>query len=390
MNLEYILQAHGLMVGSKKAKIYGVKIDTTNSNPATAVTYTGDAVGFTPASGNNGAFNYGSWQDKFPFNQIKPCLYKNGAVNYYLNPNDYAKKIDGTNADITTGADGDVMVEFPVVYWMFEKVGNDLYVRYTDQPTYGFKALAHTRGATLKDKCYISAYLGYDLSSKLRSLSGKTPYTGGTAPAGTIGTCRTLAQANGAGYDQMAYFQLLMLQVLFIVMFKNRDSQTALGRGFVDGNTAAIATGGTNQKGLFYGETTGKLQNKFCGIEDFWGNLRYWIDGFYSDENYNILIGTQGFNDTGSGYTNYGQGAISNVSGYISEVQGGTETGFVTKVGGGSATTHYTDSGSLSASRLPYFGGAWTSADSVGAFSLDVAFGASNSFASIGARLLAL
>lgn len=282
------------------------------------------------------------------------------------------------------------MVEFPIVYWMLEKVGTDLYVRYTDQLTPGFKPLAHTRGTILKDKCYVSAYLGYNLSSKLRSLSGKVPYAGGIAPAGTIGTCRTLAQANGAGYDQMAYFQLLMLQVLFIVMFKNRDSQTALGRGFVDGNTAAIATGGTNTKGLFYGETTGKLQNKFCGIEDFYGNLRYWIDGFYSDENYNILIGTQSFNDTGSGYTNYGQGAIANVSGYISEVQGGTETGFVTKVGGGSATTHYADNGDLYASSLPSFGGNWTNADLAGAFYLNARNAASATYANIGARSMAL
>ena len=79
----------------KKYELYGVRIDTANSNPSTALTYTDDAVGFTPASGNNGAFSYGSWADKFPFNAIKPCLYKNGAVNYYLNPNDYTKKIDG-------------------------------------------------------------------------------------------------------------------------------------------------------------------------------------------------------------------------------------------------------------------------------------------------------
>ena len=66
--------------------VYGVKIDTTNSNPATALTYTDNAIGFTPALGNNGAFNAGSWADKFPFNAIKPCLYKAGVVNYYLNP----------------------------------------------------------------------------------------------------------------------------------------------------------------------------------------------------------------------------------------------------------------------------------------------------------------
>lgn len=366
--------------------IYGVKIDTTNSNPETAVTYTDGAIGFTSAKGNNGAFSYGSWQDKFPFNAIKPCLYKNGAVNYYLNPNDYTKKLDGTASDITSGNDGDVMVEFPKVYWKFETIGNDLYVRISDAKIdSGYKCLAHMRGTTEKDKCYISAYLGYNLSSKLRSLSGKSPTS-----SQTIGVFRTQAQANGAGYDQMAYYQVLMLQVLYLIMFKNRDSQTALGRGYVDGNGASVNTGGTNNKGMFYGETTGKLQNKFCGIEDFYGNCCYWVDGLFSDASRNILINNQNFNDTGSGYTNYGQGATADISGYVSGVQGGTETGFIAKVTSGSATTHYADYGFLCASRLPIFGGFWASGGDAGAFQLHVAYAASPSGATVSARLLAL
>lgn len=367
--------------------VYGIKIDTTNSNPETALVYTDDAVGFTPAQGNNGSFLYGSWEDKFPFNQIKPCLYLNGAVNYYLDPNDYTKKADGvTESDITSGADGDVMVEFPKIWWKFETAGTDLYVKYSDtQFDADYKCLAHTKGVIEKDFVYISAYLGHTLSSKLRSLSGKTP-----TESKTIGAFRTETQANGAEFEQMAYYQLLMTQVLYLVMFKSRDSQTALGRGFVDGNTAAIATGGANLKGMFYGETTGKQQLKFCGIEDWYGNLRYWIDGFFSNASRNMLIGTENFNDTGSGYTNYGQGATTDIGGYISAIQGGTETGFVVKASVGSSTTHYADSGSLYASRLPYFGGSWTDADYAGAFYLYVYYSDSDASATIGARSLAL
>ena len=371
----------------KLIKIYGVKIDTTNSNPLSALIYTDNAVGFTPALGNNGVFNAGSWTDKFPFNAIKPCLYKNGAVNYYLNPNNYAQKVDGVTAsDITSGTDGDVMIEFPKIYWKFETIGTDLYIKYSDtQIDSTYKCLAHLRGTTEKDKCYISAYMGYSLTSKLRSLSGKTP----TATT-TIGAFRTLAQANGAGYDQMAYYQLLMLQVLYTIMFKNRDSQTALGRGYVDGNIASIATGGSNAKGMFYGETTGKLQNKFCGIEDFYGNCYYWIDGFFSDASRNILIANQIFNDTGSGYANYGVGAIADVSGYISTIQGTTETGFVIKAATGSTTTHYCDFGGLAASILPAFGGSWTDAYDAGAFQLYGYNSTAYSYVTVAARIMAL
>ena len=369
-------------------KIYGVKIDTLNSNPETAVTYTDHAMGFTPMSGNNGNFQWGSWETIFSDLDIKPCMFKSGVVEYYLNPNDYTKKTDGTNADITTGNDGDVMIEFgKPIYWKFETVGTDLFIRWsTEQVDAGYKALAHTVGATLKDKIYISAYMGYSLSSKLRSLSGKVPTVNQT-----IGAFRTLAKANGANYNQMPYYPLLMLQVLFIVMFKSRDSQTALGRGYVDGNSALIATGGANAKGMFYGETTGKQQLKFCGIEDWYGNAFYWIDGFFSDANRNMLISNQSvFNDNGSGYTNHGQGATANLNGYVGTVQGGTETGFVIKTSTGSATTLYADSGILFASCLPVFGGSWGLGDSAGAFCLPVNRSASDSDSHLSARLAAL
>lgn len=357
--------------------IYGVQIAKSNSNPSTAVTYTDDATGMTAGS---------SWDSIFPFNAIKPCLYKAGAVNYYLDPNDFTKKADGTTAsDITSGNDGDVMIEFPKVWWKITSDANNVYVKLADaQIDSTYLPLAHTKGTTEKDFCYVGAYLGY-YSTNLRSLSGKVPTT-----AQTIGTFRTYAQGNGASYQQMGYYQLLMLQILFLLKYKSLDSQTALGRGYVDGNSSAIATGGTNAKGMYFGETTGKQQMKFAGIEDFWGNLYYWIDGLYSDASWNILIGNQSFNDTGSGYTNYGQGVTANVSGYISDVQGGTETGFIIKASSGSASTYYADGGSLYASSLPVFGGAWASADDAGAFRLGVDGSASDSDSSVGGRLLAL
>ena len=55
-------------------ELYGVRIDTTDSNPETCCEYTDGAAGAVPASGGNGAFNGGSWLYRFPFNKIKPCL----------------------------------------------------------------------------------------------------------------------------------------------------------------------------------------------------------------------------------------------------------------------------------------------------------------------------
>ena len=369
--------------------IYGVKIDTTNSNSSTALVYTDDAVGLSAASGGDGTFSYGGWIDKFPFNLIKPCMYKDGVVNYYLKPDDYSKKSDNSLA-VTGGGDGDVMIEFPKIYWYIYKSGTDLYVKISNiKIDSNYKPLAHMRGSTEYDKCYIGAYLGwYDGTSKLRSLTGKPPTT-----AQTIGAFRTQAKANGSKYDQIAYYQLLMLQVLYIIMFKNLNAQAALGKGYTNlSNSTITNTGSKNTAGMFWGNNndTSGSNVKFCGIEDFYGNVTPWVDGFYYNASRNILIANQSFVDNASGYSNFGSGGTADASGYISDVIGNTECGFFMKGNTGSATTYYADHSTLIADRIPVFGGNYSATDSTGPFRLQVNYTTSGAYNGIGARLMAL
>ena len=365
----------------RSIKIYGVSIDLTNSNPLTSVTYTDDAVGMTAGSS--------AWDSEQIFKDIKPCVLKNGVVQYYLNPADLSKKADGTASDITSGNDGDVMIEIPKTGFKITTVGNTLTIKVTANPndTANFKYYAHTRAAEGdRSKLYIGAYLGYVSSSKLRSISGKAP-----TASKTIGAFRTLAKANGAGYDIVSFYPLTLLQCLFMIKYKNRDSQTALGRGLVAwAGAEAINTGGTNAKGIDFGETTGKDQMCFLNIEDMWGNLRWFIDGFFSNASRNMLTAFTGFNDTGAGYTDRGQGATSDIGNYMSKPQGTTEAGFVAKEVSGSATTHFTDDAFLNASNLPYFGGDWNDGGRAGVFCLNVDRAADYSHASGGARLMYL
>mgnify|MGYP001269108137 CR=1 FL=1 len=320
-------------------KIYGIEVDESNSNPDTRVTYTDDAVGFTPCSGNNGAFNWGSWEDvvKNEF-KIAPCVLFNPSkiVNYYLNYDDYTKKIDSSNS-ILTGADGDVMVEFGQnIYWKWVTVGSIQKIQ---------------------------------ISTKM--------FDGAVKP-----TFET-----EEGYNQLLYFALLLTQILFPILFKSTDSQTALGRGYVDENSGATTTGKTNEKGFMYGETTGKQQMKFLGIEDFWGNLLQWIDGLVSDSAYDLLIGNSNFNDTGSGYTRYPSGISAETAGYVDKVQGGNEKGFIIKTKNGSETTHYADYGTLYSSRVANFGGSYSDGSHSGFAYLRLSSSASHAAAIIGARL---
>lgn len=60
--------------------------------------------------------------------QYKGCLVKNGKVNYYLNPNDWSKKVDGTPS-VLDGTDGDVMIHTPKFYGKSGSNGNKRWVR---------------------------------------------------------------------------------------------------------------------------------------------------------------------------------------------------------------------------------------------------------------------
>ncbi|MEG1820496.1 MAG: hypothetical protein RR261_06690, partial [Oscillospiraceae bacterium] len=333
------------------------------------------AVGMTPGSS--------AWDEFFGH---YPVLFKNGAEVGKLKTSNFAQLEDGSAADITSGNAGDVMIAFPRRGVKITTVGNTLTISMTDDPDNAdFEYLAHTRGSARKEKFYLGAYKGYTASSKLRSLSGKAP----TATQ-TIGTFRTQAQANGSGYDQSGFYQLTFRQAMYLLKYKNLNSQTAVGRGYVDGNSAAINTGGTNAKGMDFGETTGKLQMKLFGLEDFWGNVYEWIDGVFSNSTRNILTATDGFNDTGAGYTDQGQGAAANIGNYMSKPQGTTKGGFIAKEVSGSETTYFCDCAYLYASRVAYFGGIWANASIAGAFRLYVDYSADYSNAGIAARLMFL
>jgi hypothetical protein len=380
--------------------IYGVKIDTTESDPETSVTYTDDAAGFVPMRGNDGNFDWGSWELPFKTLGIRPCVFKDGAVNYYLDPNDFTKKIDGSNADITSGLDGDVMIEIPKIFWKFSENETDRIIQISRVEREGFVCLAHTRGENVVDNIYIGAYPGTVIDGKLRSLSGKMPTGNKTHTA-----FRTYAQANGEGYEQFLFYQLMLLQILYVIFFKNLDGQTALGRGNVDASVRKI-TGAHNTSGMFYGSTDETMQIKFCGIEDFWGNIRNWVDGLWSTKNTvparKLWIATDEFitvpyqqdgemwidaDPKPDNYKEYDTGFAVDVKGYIKDIHGTNETGFVIIDKTGSETTYYCDYAFLQAGRLGSFGGHIADAGRAGPFFLDLSFSPVYSDSGIGGRL---
>ncbi|MGN0354395.1 MAG: hypothetical protein ACI4EI_04900, partial [Muricoprocola sp.] len=351
-------------------------IDLSNSNPLSSVTYADDAAGMTKGSTD--------WDDFLGYYPV--LLDASGNELGKLNPNNYAQYEDGTAAPITTLGSYDVMVAFPKRGLKINTANNKVTISMTDDPDNAdFKYYAHSYGEHNNcDVVYVGAYKASMSGNKLWSCSGKSPLV-----SQTIGTFRTYAHNRGTGYEQMTFYVRTFLCCAYILRFGNLNSQTAVGQGYVNASSSKN-TGGTNTKGMNYGTTSQTVQVKCLGIEDLWGNVNEWIDGIFLSSTRNILTAlyNTNMNDDGSGYTNNGRGATSDIGNYMSVPQGTTETGFVAKAVSGSSTTCFCDYANLRASKVACGGGSYSSTDSAGVFRLGVNDSPSDSDASIGGRLI--
>ncbi|WP_125154421.1 hypothetical protein [Clostridium rectalis] len=331
----------------------------------------------------------------YPWKGMRRCaLTKSGTVFKYHNKDNTNLWEDGTKVDwLDYEKSGlNCMVEIPKFY--FKKVGfneNDTdfengHAWYISSiPDDGFEL--HPAFMRCRDKLcddptgevkkveyrYAPAFLGSFINGNLRSLPNKNPKV-----EITISQSRDYAKANGNGWSILDYNLYFAIQLLYSIEYGDYDSQTALGRGYVDGNleTGKINTGGTLQYGNHsYGETTGKKQMSYRGIEDFWGNCAYWMDGFFRGYN-NILISNKGFNNTGSGYKNFG--VIGTFVGYIRNIQINKNCGFIPSKNNKSDPGNLYDYGVFTCSGFAIGGGCWCHKDNSGVFQFDINGGASS------------
>lgn len=377
---------------------YTVIIDQENSNPKTSCTYADDAAIMAKGSA--------VWDLKPIFKDIKPCVFKDGAVVYYLNPHDWTKKVDGTASDLT-GTDGDVMIEFPkFAYRIYTDTNNVLHVSVTNDPA---KVIADTRysydafsRALIGDleHFYIGAFLGYIESNKLRSVAGKQP-----SGSYTIASFNTYAQNNGAHYQQLRYPQFKAIQCLYLIKYGNRNGQEALGYGVVNSSKTTCGYESTSTsastlatvensftKPMDFGSKTLKTKHmRLFGIEDFWGNLYQFVKCLTTNGNRDIIYSWS--EDSGENVeatpVTISSGYTSNFSGYPPKyVQGTTDAGFLPRTTStGSTSTYWPDYCGLCASCVLYVGGDYSVDLNAGPFCAYLSFSASSSSSALGARL---
>ena len=362
-----------------------VILDLNNSDPTTWATYADDAVGMTAGSD--------AWDDFFGH---YPCiLTRNGSEVGKLNRDNFAQYEDGTSAPITNYTTAGAFICFPRRGIKLEYLdANTLSVSMTNEDNKeGYSYWAHSYSNSnagyehaVCDKFYLGVYKASMTDFSLWELSGQAPMTNRV-----INDFRTAAHtSHSVGFELSGFFQLTFRQVMYLLKYKGQNAQIAIGRGYVDGNSSAHATGGTNTRGMDWGETTGKDQMKLFGLEDFYGNVYEFIDGIYSDANRQIYVADGNFNDTGSGYTDAGTQSFStNISGSLRYPNGTNLAGFTGKYQAyGSDLTFFCDHLYLRNSRLALFGGDWSNASDAGVFNLYAGISPTGSNTNYGSRLM--
>ena len=365
---------NALVIPSSKPIVYGFKITASNNltDPYKTVSYIEDCTGFTPAKMNytTNTFDWGSWKDDVFF-MPKPCMLKyDGTVDYYLDPSDYSKKLDGTASDIANDSyEGNAMMEwgrdgkkiwYKIVPDSTDPTNASIYIsdRQVDEGYHAYSFVKYD--GTYSDHFYTSIYNGTLVTTnsvqRLRSLSGKTysNYCKSKTASQEIG----FAEANNISGNKHWYIDqwcdTVLINFLLILIGKSLNTQTVFGRGN-DSQSSAEAnmldTGTMNDKGLFWGDnTTNKTGVKVFGMENWWANqwrrtaglivsaytIKYKMTRSTFDGSSATDYNTDGTNYLTAGFT------ACNTNGYAKFMTYNDKFGFTTSVGAGS-TTYYSD-----------------------------------------------
>ena len=342
----------------KECKVFGFRIDQTESDPDNMITYIADNENFKSCymDYNNNTFNYGDWtkENGAWFMNVKPCMLKyDGTVAYYLNPDDYTLKEDGTASDIANpDFEGNVMIEFPKVYYKCVNISDDVAEYYfsnskIDDEYYCWSHIDN-HGNEI-DYCYMPAYNGYYDGTRLRSISGQLPLR-----RQTIQTVIDYATANNLTEDAIWNIEVFsdrqLLNLLLSLIGKSTDGQTIFGNGL--SNAVDMVTSGTlNNKGLFYGTNEWNTAMKAFGIEHYWGNgWRKTVGciGYYGIQKVKMVYGqfdgstVDGYNITSDGYIDLGLPELQKHWDSITKMAF-TKYGLIPIAVNGSATTYYCD-----------------------------------------------
>lgn len=357
-------------------KIFGVVWDYSNSSTALArVTKANDPNNYVNTDiTTSPSPAVGTGSGSSPFDDYMPWK---GMDEYNIVDNTIGAKRGESGFSRSSN---DVMVYIPEFYY---KVVNDSssskrYFYIADKATTGFEKHPGS-----------GRYVGRYNTSNNRSASPSTPYTNMTRASARNG-----ARGKGNKWALYDYASWCAVWLLYIIEYADWNSQSKIGRGYVDNNINLIASGYTDSMTYHTGRASGSdgsTSVQYRHIENPWGNIYEWIDGInFSGNGVYICTDISKYaDDTVTNYTYVG--AKTQSSGYIS-MTGYSSTfpwSFYPASTSGSETTYVPDYAySGSGWRVLWVGGYWCFGSYAGLFYFDASSDSSHSSSAIGARLL--
>lgn len=334
-------------------KIYG--ISRTVANSSTAWSRTDDAVGKTATASVGTTAGASDFDDCYPWSAMER----------------------------ETLSTSDVMVKIPE-FWYKRYIESGVeYIKIADKSVDGYTKHPGSNR-------YVGAY---KTSSNNRSVTGTAPTV-----SQTRATMRTNAKSKGTGWGIIDLATWSAIMMLYLVEFADNNSQSKVGRGYCDNNSAALSSGGCNSVPNLTGRpagTDGKTDVVYRGIEGIWGNIWEWVDGINyngdADNYYVCADPTKYADDTATNYTRLSYTSPS-ANAYITKEGLDTSLPWAmlpSEASGGSETTYYPDyfyqnSGWRVCKRSGY----WSDGSYCGVFYCDVYSTSSSTSAYIGSRLL--
>jgi hypothetical protein len=368
------------------------------------------------------------------YNKMRGCvLNADGSVNYYLDPNDWTKKADGT-ASVLTGADGNVMIEVPRFYFRVVRIGTEVTWQISPVAIPGFAVHpGFIKDGTERSVRYYSAYdacvqlasdgsyiSGENLDNatalvntstdKLASVKGIYPMVGLTRPE-----FRALAANNGTGWRQLDFPLWNAVAMLYLVEAQTFFNQNVLGDGNTNNTYLAASTNPLQtdsphtiagfRDDVANGSTTpangqgtatrpGTVAMKYRGIENIFGNCWNFADAI----NVNVTATGNVHIADDNDRANYADATATNHTLITSSLPTGSnniqtllplDPYFLAESVGGTTSQYITDRhfGSTGASRVVRVGGGADQGGDAGVFALRADIGAGSRARTLGARL---
>ena len=360
----------------RSTSAYGVYWD--EGDPSPTLTRTGNLAGTVGGTSPGNA--------NLPIQALmRRCILNDsGEVVYYLGATDSTKKEDMETASNLDGTDGQVMVEIPKFWYKYEYASNVHSWSISDVYLSGYELHpAFYKDGAWVDYRYIGAYegVGYD-NGTTAYFDGddvsdtKTQWPGGTAidtandKLGSVSgfaplmnetraEFRAIALNRGTGWRQQDFYLVSAIQLLYLVEYASWNSQSVIGMGRTEltGGTWAKdsyigVTGKSNSAGNVTTNVGGNTNNAYMsyrGIENFYGNVWKWVDGFNINNNipYVSNIESDFADDTTTDYYRLEDTGESGItlpsSNDYQKTLEQIKDGFLPSAGGGSSATYITD-----------------------------------------------